>query len=109
MRPHCEVITKFIIPAIRALVAIRLAQKYEMTQLEIAKKLGVTQPAISYYLHSKRGRIAIEKLKSDAHIMKLIERLADLIYNNRPQDELQRSLCEICMEIRSKRLLEVVV
>jgi len=107
MRPYCEVITKLIIPAIRALVATQLAQKYGMTQLEIAKKLGVTQPAISYYLRSKRGKLAIERLKKDEQIMKLIEQLTDSIYHNRPQSELQRLLCEICTEIRNRRLLQV--
>ncbi len=105
MKSQCEVITKFILPAIRALVAIRLMEKYGMTQLEIAKRLGVSQPAISYYLRSKRGKVAIGKLRKDEQIMRLIERLTDLVYKNYPPSDLQEVLCEICITIRSKKLL----
>src|SRR5208283_3715671 len=50
-----ELASKSVIPAIRALVVKRLVEDHGMTQQEAAKLLGVTQPAVSKYLHQKRG------------------------------------------------------
>ncbi len=50
-----ELASKSVIPAIRALIVKRLVKEYGMTQQEAAKLLGVTQPAVSKYLHQKRG------------------------------------------------------
>lgn len=100
MKLHCEYATRLIIPAIRALVAIRLAKRYGLSQLEIAKRLGVSQPAISYYLHFKRGKIAVNKLKKDVEIMRLIDQLTDLIYRNERSELLQDMICKICRKAR---------
>lgn len=50
-----ELASKSVIPAIRALIVKRLVDEHGMTQQEAAKHLGVTQPAVSKYLHEKRG------------------------------------------------------
>lgn len=50
-----ELASKSVIPAIRALIVKRLVENHGMTQQEAAKLLGVTQPAVSKYLHHKRG------------------------------------------------------
>jgi hypothetical protein len=50
-----ELASKSVIPAIRALIVKRLVEEHGMTQQEAAKLLGVTQPAVSKYLHDKRG------------------------------------------------------
>lgn len=50
-----ELASKSVIPAIRALIVRRLVEEHGMTQQEAAKTLGVTQPAVSKYLHQKRG------------------------------------------------------
>ena len=41
-----------IIPAFRRAVAREMADRYHMTQTEIAKRLGITQAAVSKYLSS---------------------------------------------------------
>jgi len=106
MKTYCEIVTRTIIPAIRALVARQLVRKYGMTQLEVAKKLGVTQPAISYYLRSKRGRIAVERLKKNEEIMKLVGKIVDIIHKGGAQEDLQKIICEICHKIRKEGLLK---
>lgn len=50
-----ELASKSVIPAIRALIVRRLVEEHGMTQQQAAKLLGVTQPAVSKYLHQKRG------------------------------------------------------
>jgi len=98
LKTFCEIASKDIIPSIRALIALVLINKYNMTQVDVAKKLGVTQPAISYYFHSKRGRKAIEFLRSNKKIMALIEDAAEKIYNDVETPE--NILCDICVKIR---------
>ncbi len=103
LKTFCEVVSRDIIPSIRALIALVLIEKYNLTQVEVAKKLGVTQPAISYYFHSKRGRRAIEFLRSNKEILSMVEEAADKIYIRRedPSDV----LCDLCMKIRENKAL----
>lgn len=50
-----ELAAKSVVPAIRAMVVRRLVAEHGKTQQEAAKLLGITQPAVSKYIHSKRG------------------------------------------------------
>ncbi len=50
-----ELTSKSVIPALRALIVKRLVDDHGMTQQQAAQLLGVTQPAVSKYLHEKRG------------------------------------------------------
>jgi predicted transcriptional regulator len=70
-----ELAAKSVIPAIRAIVVRRLVEEHGLTQQEAAKLLGVTQPAVSKYLHHKRG-IAI-----DLEEVREVERAASQIVN----------------------------
>lgn len=58
----CESFGRYALPKFRLLVAKELIEKYGFTQTEAARKLGITQAAISQYLHSKRGYRGIPKL-----------------------------------------------
>ncbi|RLE66461.1 MAG: hypothetical protein DRJ38_01495 [Thermoprotei archaeon] len=101
VRTRCELATKYVIPAVRALVASILVSKYGLTQVEAAKKMGTTQAAISYYLNSKRGFKAITILKKNREILKDIEDFTEAIYReNLSEEELAGALCRICRKIR---------
>ncbi len=105
LRPRCELAAKLIVPAVRALVAVRLVERYGMTQVEVARRLGTSQPAVSYYVHSKRGRALVEALTRDEVTQGLIDRLADLVYRGRSPEELHLVLCEICRRVRASGML----
>lgn len=77
-----------------------LIEKYNMTQVDVARKLGITQPAISYYLHSKRGRQAIDFLKNNKKIMALVESIADKIYYEKDTEKIYEDFCNLCLTIR---------
>lgn len=55
MQTPYEIASKSVIPAIRGIIAKGLIEK-NFTQAEIAQALGITQPAVSKYFWSKRGR-----------------------------------------------------
>ncbi len=98
LKTRCERVAREYIPAIRSLVSTILVREYGLTQIETAKKLGTTQPAVSYYLRSKRGAKLIEDLKSDRKIFNMIKSLARLVYEGK-MDEARKMLCEICRTI----------
>ncbi len=59
-----EVYVKKIIPYIKAIIAIKLVNERKLTQIEVARLLGVTQAAISQYLS-----------KGEEHYIKTLEDL----------------------------------
>jgi len=51
-----EIEVWYIIPALRRELAKSLKLGYNLTQKEVSKKMGITEAAVSQYLHSKRGK-----------------------------------------------------
>ena len=118
-----ELASKSVIPAIRALIVKRLVEDHGMTQQEAAKRLGVTQPAVSKYLHHKRGaairlggikeidhatneiaKMVISHKAQPTEIMSKIESACDYVRRNRHMCDLHKKLepefdvssCHIC-------------
>ena len=75
MKPFCEVIVQDILPALRALIAKELMTTHKMTQQEVAKKLGISQAAVSQYRREMRG-FKIKLLQKDKEILENIEDIA---------------------------------
>lgn len=68
-----EIESKTLIPALRAILAKKLAEEHE-----ISKMLGVTQAAISNYIRGTRGDPKlIQKLLADEQVSQLINTLSD--------------------------------
>ena len=105
MKPYCEVTAQIILPAIRALVAKNLMEKYKLNQQETASKLGVTQAAISQYRRDLRGsRMRI--LEKDKNIVEEIERFTDrMISEEFNSISAMEAFCNICKTIRNKKLV----
>ena len=73
-------------------------------RMEVAKLLGVSQPAVSLYCRNMRGS-SID-LRSDSVIKNLVVKMAEsLVKDNLPRKELILKYCEICRAIRAKGLL----
>lgn len=73
-----EIESKTLIPALRAIIAKKLAEDHNVREEEISKMLGVTQAAISNYIRGTRGDPAlIAKLLSDQQVSSLIDELTD--------------------------------
>jgi predicted transcriptional regulator len=50
-----ELAAKYLIPALRARIAESLIENHKLSQKEAARRLGVTQAAISQYLRGRRA------------------------------------------------------
>ena len=104
MSVPCEIAVKCVLPSVRAMIAKKLMTKRNLKQGEVAKLLGVSQPAISLYCTRIRGK-AID-LENDASITVLVENLAaSLAEGNVSRRDFIQSFCEICKTIRAKGLL----
>ncbi len=101
MNPFCEVVVLKVLPTIRALIAEELINVMGYTQVEAAKMLGVTQPAISQYKSQLRGKKAL-KIKQNLAVYSLIQKTAQELAQGK---EKPGRLCEICREIRRQGLL----
>lgn len=102
MRPPCEVVVRSVLPAFRSLVARRLIENYNFSQVAAAKKLGTTQASISHYLYSKRGEKMVKQLESSSSVRTIVAEIAEGIANDKisPLDAMLH-FCELCGALRS--------
>ena len=73
-----EIEVWYIIPALRRELAKSMINDLKLTQKHVAKIMGLTEAAVSQYLHSKRGK---EVVFSDA-VLKEIKKSAKEIAKN---------------------------
>ncbi len=93
LKLRCDYASRYLVPAVRALVASMLIEKYRLTQVRAAELLGTTQPAISHYLRSKRGMKVLRFIREDEELMKMIDELASKLVKG---EEIKDFFCEIC-------------
>ncbi len=98
MSARCETINKHLLPLFRALVAKELLRNYNLTQVEVARRLGTTQAAISQYLNSKRAIKGIEQLTG---VMPKVQALAretaeELAIKESGKDDPPLDFCKLC-------------
>jgi predicted transcriptional regulator len=104
MKQPCEHIVRNVLPAIRALIAKRLVVDYGLTQVEAARKLGMTQAAVSFYVGSKRGERRIDTLANNETVRATVtEVTAQLLAGTSGADDVVTRLCELCETLRSER------
>jgi uncharacterized protein len=73
-----EIESKTLIPALRAILAKKLAEEHDIREDEISKMLGVTQAAISNYIRGTRGDPSlIAKLLAETQVAQLIDELCE--------------------------------
>ncbi len=95
---------KSVIPALRALIVKRLVEEHGMTQQKAAKLLGVTQPAVSKYLHQKRG--AAIKLNGIKEIEEATAEIAHLVSHHKTKPhEVMSKIESACEYVRKNRYM----
>jgi predicted transcriptional regulator len=104
MRQPCEVSTKSIVPAIRALLANELLTTHGLRQREAAVILGITQTAISKYMHHVRG--ATISIGTEGEIRSQIEKFAcQLASGDIEKKTLALRICKLCRLVRRKGIM----
>ena len=79
-----EIESKTLIPALRAILAKKLAVTHKIREDEISKMLGVTQAAVSNYIRGTRGDPKlIEQLLSQNQVVEMISEISDNLASNK--------------------------
>ncbi len=104
MKPLCEVTVGQVLPFIRALVAKRLVEGYGLSQSLAAKKLGMSQPAISQSQRELRGSRA--GLKGYPKLLDMVNSIAKGVSEGSLNPE-QATLefCKICKYLRFEGII----
>ena len=75
-----EIESRSLIPAVRVMIAKKLANEHGMKEDRIAKILGVTQAAISNYVRGTRGDTQlVSKLESIYEIRRIVDDITNEI------------------------------
>ena len=73
-----EIESKSLIPALRAIIAKKLADEHKIREDQISKMLGVTQAAISNYIRGTRGDPElIKKLLAEKQVSEIVTEIAN--------------------------------
>jgi predicted transcriptional regulator len=105
LKPPCVIVVYYVLPAIRAFIAQNLV-KGNLSQLDIAIKMGVTPAAITHYIKGKRGSSLVKKISQSERAVKTILELAECLKREEtPIDVILSKTCEACRAIRSERLI----
>jgi predicted transcriptional regulator len=99
-----EMISKSALPAFRAMVSKRLTDNYDLTQQEVAGRLGVTQASISNYARKARGMMI--NLEIDPNLARAADQVAEVLSSENPnQKEALRMMTEVCDYIRFNHVM----
>ncbi|MDI6898011.1 transcriptional regulator [Methanocella conradii] len=96
MKPPCELVVWYVIPAIRAELAKELV-KLGLSQKEVSERLGITQSAVSQYVKEKRGKgIAMNR-----QVRKAIRNLAREMANGDKKRDVIPGICSVCSIVKA--------
>ena len=98
-----EIEVRTSVPAIRALVARKLVKEHRMNQQDVAKALGLTQPAVSNYLRGRRGSIFSDD--DLASIDGIVSQICMMLVSGEESSRIISKFDEACHVIRHNRLL----
>ncbi len=102
MKPFCEIVVMRVLPVLRALLAQEL-EKMGYTQVEIAKLLHTTQPAISQYRRRLRGKAAMELFEKNETLLNEVKRSASNLVRKR--SDFAEEICRLCTFVRENNIL----
>jgi predicted fused transcriptional regulator/phosphomethylpyrimidine kinase/predicted transcriptional regulator len=100
LRPPCELVVKHYLPVIRSLIARELMDDYKLNQMQIAKLLGITQPAVSNYLSLLRGEA--DKAFDRTEVREVAKKMAsELVEGRLSLSNSIYTVCKLCVKLRS--------
>ncbi|MFX1286314.1 MAG: transcriptional regulator [Promethearchaeota archaeon] len=109
MRPPCERVVSYILPAIRAMIVSELQTTYKLKQVDIAKRLNVAQSAISQYSTKTRGSI-LDLKEYDNKLEDEIKIISNMLVKNEGQEtneKMMNKICSICRSLQCKHFKDM--
>jgi len=88
------------LPVFRSLLASQLVEKYGFSQVEVAMRLGITEAAVSQYLHEKRAKRHLQHQGLRRRVERMARRAALQISQNRiSSDDAMKMACQLCAQM----------
>lgn len=100
LKSPCEIVIWYVLPSVRSELAKELI-KLGLSQKEVAKKLGISEAAVSHYIKGKRGK----KIDLDKETRNGVKKLANEVASSDEDSNLVLKTCEICIKVRKNELL----
>lgn len=101
MDPPCQAVINKILPTFRFLMVKQLIHKHGYTQTKAARKIGITQSAISQYMTSKRATRGKELGINYPLVESMAHEAADKIAHNKMKpDEIITYFCKLCTTMK---------
>lgn len=101
MKPPCEIVVWYVIPAIRSELAKELLN-LGMKQKDVSELMDITQPAVSQYITDKRG----SGIKLDDNVRQMIKDFAKELANGEAtKAQLISRTCAICKHVETVDVL----
>ena len=102
MKPPCEIVVWYVIPAIRSELAKELLN-LGMKQKDVSELMDITQPAVSQYITDKRG----SGIKLDDNVRQMIKDFAfELSIGESSKADLIPRTCSICKNVSPTEVME---
>ena len=102
MKPPCEIVVWYVIPAIRSELAKELLN-LGMKQKDVSELMDITQPAVSQYITDKRG----SGVKLNDHVKEMVKEFAyELSTGEATKADLIPRTCAICKNVDTVDVLE---
>ena len=102
MKPPCEIVVWYVIPAIRSELAKELLN-LGMKQKDVSQLMDITQPAVSQYITDKRG----SGIKLGDDVRDLIHDFArELSEGDATKADLIPRTCNICKHVKTIDVLQ---
>ena len=102
MKPPCEIVVWYVIPAIRSELAKELLN-LGMKQKDVSELMDITQPAVSQYITDKRG----SGIRLKKEVRQMIKDFAfELSTGESTKADLIPRTCLICKNVRTTDVLE---
>ena len=106
MKPPCIIVVRYVLPALRVLIARELIEKHGLSRVRAAEKMELTPAAITQYLKKVRGETAVQLVESSDEAVKIISEMAsDLSKGEASVYDVLQNICKICQIMRSEGLL----
>jgi len=103
MQPRYEIMGRTFLPMFRSLLASQLVEKYNLSEVDVARRLGITQATVSQYLRAKRRREHKERILT-RKVDEMAKRVALQMSQNRmSSDDLTRMGCALCAKLVLRR------
>lgn len=101
MTIHCEYMVRYVVPALRMLISKQLSEKYGLNQVQVARMLNVTQPAVSNYMSRRKGSARIRRYLGNTVVNEYAGNMARKLFEKGLSlKELGEDVCSLCAELR---------